>query len=555
LQLAARDLGERGYRELPYLAWALIESARRSGDPALAERAVELAPATPGVLFAASRSAKRPEFAARGLGALLESFPALLWLVVAGGAALGAAILGCAALLQGFAAWRGLPLAGHALGHVGRAHQPAAWPGVLIWLGALALLGGLGAGPAVLLALAGCAGALRLRPGESATAGIGLALAGLALGPGLDLWARAAASLERDGALASAWRVERGHPLPGDEAGLERALARRPGDPLFRLALATARARQGDPEGATSLLASIGAADERPVLRAVEFGLLGAIELTRGHAGRAVEAYERARGAHESAPLLFNLSQAYGRALRLAEQAPAYGAARALDADAIERFTQAAGGDPSRLLMPVNVPASLYVSRALAPSPTAVRLARELRARLFGRRVPEHAWMALPLLGLIAAGLRRGSIARCKRCERTLCAHCSPENRDAATCLRCVRLFEQRQNVDPRVRQEQLQLDRRRQRGLALRAAGVALLVPGLGLLSRGRCLRGALQLGIAALGAALLISPAWVAAPWEVGPFGGWAPLFGGGSLLALAYVAALHQALRLARGREVRA
>jgi hypothetical protein len=253
--------------------------------------------------------------------------------------------------------------------------------------------------------------------------------------------------------------------------------------------------------------------------------------------------------------VLFNLSQAYGRALRLSEQAPTYRAARALDPAAIERFTSAAAGDSNQLLMPVRLPATLYLSRVLEPSAGAARLARELRARLFGRGLPDASWMGLPLLGLIGAGLRRSNIARCRRCERTLCAHCTPENRDAATCLRCVRLFEQRQNVDPRVRQEQLVRDRRRQRVLALSAAGFALMAPGVAALRRGRSVAGANQLLAASLGAALLVSPDWIAAPWDVGPLARWAALFGGLGLLAPAYVAALFQALRLARSREARA
>jgi tetratricopeptide (TPR) repeat protein len=553
LQRAARLLGERGHHELPYVAWALVESSRRSGDADLAERAVALAPYTPVVLFEAGRLWKRPELAARGLAALLRCFPALLWGVVLGGAVLGAGILLVAGVLQLLAALRGLALAGHALGHAAGARQPPAWPGVLIWLAGLAGLAALGAGPAALLALAGCAAALRLRPAESVTAATALVAAGLVLGPGLDLWARAAASLEREGALGSAWRVERGHPLPGDEDLLERALARHPDDALVRFALVTARARAGERELALTLLADARPSD-RPELRAAGLSLYGSLEFAAGNVGRAVEAFEQARAVQEDVAVLFNLSQAYGRALRLTEQAPTYSAARALDPRAVARFGDEAGADPHQLLMPVQLPAGLYLSRALAPSPAAARLARELRARLLGRALPDAAWMALPLLGLIGAGLRRSSIARCKRCERTLCAHCAPENQDAAVCLRCVRLFEQRQNVDPRVRKEQLQLDRRHQRRLALRAAGFALLAPGAESLRRGRCASGSAQLLLAALGAALVASPHFIAAPWDVGPLGHWLALAGGLGLLVPVYLGSFAQALRLARGREVR-
>jgi hypothetical protein len=553
LESAARALGDRGYHELPYVAWALVESARRAGDASLAQRAVELAPESPVVWLEAARVARRPELVLRGLASLPRSFPALLWNTVAGGAGLGGAILLVAAFLQALAALRGLPLAGHVLAHVARAHDPPAWPGVLACLCALALAAAFGAGPLALLALAGCAGALFLRAGEAAGAGIALAAAGLVLGPGLDVWSRAAASLESEGVLGPAWRVERGYALPGDEELLERALERRPADTLVQLALAQARVRAGDVERALALLADVGTS-EAPELAAVRKSLHGALELARGEVGKAVTLLEQARGARASAQVLFNLSQAYGRALRLNDQEPTYNAARALDADAIARFGLDTKGNLHRFLMPVRVPASHYLRRALGPTPGAARLARELRARLLGRALPDPAWMGLPLLGLACAGLRRSSVARCDRCERTLCAHCSPESLNQTRCVRCVRLFESRQNVDARVRQEQLQLDRRRQRRLALCAAGAALLAPGVGALRRGRWLAGAIQLFGLALGAALLLSVRWFAAPWEVGPLAAWLSA-AGPVLVGLAYLSALLQALRLVRGREARA
>jgi len=162
--------------------------------------------------------------------------------------------------------------------------------------------------------------------------------------------------------------------------------------------------------------------------------------------------------------------------------------------------------------------------------------------------------MALPLLGLIGAGLRRGAIARCKRCERTLCSLCSRENRDTAVCVRCVRLFEERQNIDARVRREQLEIDRRRQRMLDLRTGGVALLLPGFGPLLQGRSAAGSLQWLAAASGAALLLLPGWVAAPWEVGPLGLWFAWAGGLGLLAPAWLLAVRQALLVTRRKGAR-
>jgi hypothetical protein len=547
---AAHELGVRG-AEPAYAAWAMLETSRRTQDASLAERAVGLAAETPIVAIEAARIWKRPQFALSAARALAHSFPALLWALVAGGAVLGGALLLWTAGLQAFGAIRGLPLLGHAFAHWIRSPQLVAWAGALLFLAVLAVLAVAGAGPASLLALIGCVSAMRLRPAESVALGLALGVSGLVLGPGLDFWTRAAANLEPRGALASAWRVERGYPLPGDALTLERALEKRPGDALVRLVLAKARVRVGDAARARVLLSEETA--DRPEVRAAQQSLRAALELIDGNIGKAVEEYERARGEHVSAAVLFNLSQAYGRALRLAEQAPTYRAARLLDPHAVERYASAAA-DSQHVIVPVHVPARVYLARALSSSPGASRLAREIRARLMGRLLPDAAWMALPLLGLIGAGLRRSAIARCKRCERTLCADCSPENRDTSVCVRCVRLFEERQNIDARVRKEQLELDRRRQRRLDLRSGGLALLVPGFEPLLRGRCAVGAFQLAAAALGAVLLLSPRWIAMPWEVGPLGVWIAWLGGIGLLAPAYLFGAAQALHATRRKGSR-
>jgi hypothetical protein len=114
-----------------------------------------------------------------------------------------------------------------------------------------------------------------------------------------------------------------------------------------------------------------------------------------------------------------------------------------------------------------------------------------------------------------------------------------------------VRLFEERQNIDARVRKEQLAIDRRRQRRLELRTGGLALLLPGFAPLLGGRCWTGALQLGCAALGTVLLLSARWIASPWEVGPLGIWIAWVGGIGLLTPPLLFGAAQALRASRGK----
>ena len=107
----------------------------------------------------------------------------------------------------------------------------------------------------------------------------------------------------------------------------------------------------------------------------------------------------------------------------------------------------------------------------------------------------------------------------------------------AGTCTRCVRLFVKREHTDPRMRKQQLDLDRRRERRAQVRLAAGALIVPGSADSSRAagcaawsRCSRSDSALG-------LLRAPELLPLPWELGGLGGSAPYAAGLALLAPLY------------------
>ena len=137
VERAHRAFEERGYTQLPVLAWALLDAA---GSPEDLEQIVELAPTTPSVLFEAARRSRDPAQLARSVAALIQSFPGVVWLLTLAGAALGlGAFLAAAwAILIGFL--RTVNLHGHAFGHATAAQDPPSWPGVLLVLSGLALL-------------------------------------------------------------------------------------------------------------------------------------------------------------------------------------------------------------------------------------------------------------------------------------------------------------------------------------------------------------------------------------------------------------------------------
>lgn len=552
IRAAAAVLRAQGHSELPVLAWALLAAARSQQQEELAEFAVELAPRSPGVRFEAARLTRDPRELVAALVALAQDLPGILWLVSLAAMSLLGGLLALALGVCLVAALRGLPLHGHALGHRLRATEPPAWPGVLLCVAGFCVLPLFGVGSALVAATAGALGALRLERDQALRLALVLVALGVTLGLGLERVTPALVAASRESDLIAAWRIDRGEALPGDLASVERASARDPGDLLLRFALATDWKRRGDLAQVLEVLGDPSTSPE-PALRSASFNLRGIARLAEGNLSEAIPAFERARAADETAPVMFNLSQAYGRALLLSEQQSAFAAASSLDDELVNRYLAAEGASVHSVLiqMPLSLP--LYLSRALEQSTESKALARELRERLLGPLEPDRLWMALPLIGALAFLLHRGSVTRCSRCQRPLCAHCSREAMLVGTCTPCVRLFASRETTDPRMRKQQLDLDRRRERHAQIRLALGGLVAPGAADLVERRWLRGAASLVTLGIGLAMLSAPAVLPLPWDLGALGLAAPYAIGALLVAPLYAFGLAQGLgRLSGSRR---
>ncbi len=553
VRAASELMRARGHRELPVLAWALLDVARANDQPDLVELAVELAPGSPGVRFEAARLTHDPLELVASLVALTWDLPGLLWLVALAGMALTGGLLALALGASVAAALRGLPLHGHALGHAMTSQEPPAWPGVLLCIAGLCALPLFGVGVVGLIAAAGALGALRLPKGQTARLALALIALGAALGPGLDRVAPAVVAGARESDLIAAWRIDRGAALPGDLERVERASVRAPDDALFRFVIATDWKRRGDLARVHQVLGDPSTSSEAG-LRAASFNLAGIARLAEGNLNEAVPAFERARSADESAAVMFNLSQAYGRALMLSEQESAFAVASALDDGLVNEYLAAEGASLHSVLIQSPLSLALFLVRALEPGAESRALASELRERLLGPLERDRSWLALPALGVLAFALRRNSVKRCSRCKRPLCARCSREAMAAGTCTRCVRLFVKREHTDPRMRKQQLDIDRRRERFAQVRLAAGALVVPGSADVVEGRWLRGTATLFALGLGFGLLRAPEILPLPWDLGSLGEMAPYATGLALLASLYAVALTQSLgRLATLRRV--
>ena len=523
VETAQRSLRERGYSEMPLLAFALLRKAERvpgiEESRVLVSRAVALAPDTPSVRFKAGLLSWDPTEIAAAARALCQNGPASVWLLALLGGVVGIAALVTASVVLAVAFVRAAPLHGHRFGHLTTAQDPPGWPGILLIISVLAVLPILGLGPIPMVAAAGVLAAMRMRLSEAVHVTLALLAFGLLLGPGLDYWSRLAAIPSSDPVFSAAWRIDRGQPLLHDSDRLLNAVNEHPEDPFLRVALATAWIREGDLDGAeTALAGSLGMAPGP--LQAHASNLKGILHLARGDVDPSIQAFEAAQTMVDSAAVLYNLSQAHGRGLRLINQATYFKQARQLDPDLVGRYTEHQSSNIHRYLIHGEIPLLEYLRRGLRPSPDAAMIAAETRRWTLGARAPDWTWMVLPAFGLLALVLRSSSIGRCARCERPVCRRCAPESSNVVSCARCARLFARAERSDPRVRRRQMELDRRRQRRIACTMASVGLLLPGLARTCEGRVVDGAMRIFLVVVAGLLLFSlSAWPLSPSQVLP------------------------------------
>lgn len=509
---------ERGFEESPVLAWALLSRPDMTADASQIEAALALAPSSPSVRFEAGRLLRSPSEIVQAIASVKNNLPALLWIATVLGAALGAAVLFSTLLICALTFARSLTLHGHALGHALLGKEPPSWPGGLLIVAALALAAVFGVGPVLLMALAGVIAATRL-PAKGATVlAISLSVCGVALGPGVDYWSRVATVSQVDPGLAAIWRADRGGVLPGDRERLERIVAARPDDLAARIGIALLAGREGDLPAARAVLADFQGQGALSLFAQAD-NLRGILHLADGHIGKALNSFQDAGSAGESAAVLFNLSQAYARGVRLLERSGPFESARILDPELINRYARNVGTNIHEFLIWDQIGLDAYAQRVLAPSAVATRYAQGLRSGLLGPRVPDMGWLLLPLFGLLGIALRRTGIHRCTRCDRALCAVCVPNSR-GRSCQRCSRLFARGSRADPRVRAQQLKIESRRSQQRALFRSGLALIVPGAGRALSGRLSGALFSAGVTVLALALLAGDQ-PTVPFELGALG----------------------------------
>lgn len=505
-----------GIWSLDPAARALLHDASLGSPLERAEAAALLAPELPDAALAAARERLATGDVAGGLSGVRAAFAALgrhpeasLWLRASlADAAAQAAIFG--GLL--FLAVAGLGAAAALVTPIAlRLGVPGASAAAL--LGALLLLPAAAGQGAVGVAFA-CA-ALAVARGELATRAAVLAAALLALG-GLHGVAErrdhALAALANDPVGMAALSAERDFATKLDLARLERAV---PHDTLARRALALHLRRAGDAAESDRRFRALltdGEASPEAINNAANS------RFAAGSADEALALYERAARENPSPLMLFNLAQAYGRAILLEEQDLALAQAQALDPHAVHALTEhvaeVGGGGP----VDVAVSAATLLGRGRERVPTG-------GSALARRFAP--GWLGATWLGG-CAGLALALVAGA--------AAAVPVRRLSAgddLYSGIALLLQGREETDPALRMQRLGALRAREARLARLRQAVAWVVPGAAALQAGK--------GMLGLVAALCAAVAWAALrargglvpdPFTAGRTG--ALLFGATALLA---------------------
>jgi len=351
-------------------------------DPALgspaqrAEAAALLAPDLPAARAARARSRMDRGELLPGLAELLaalravpEHLEARLWAeATLLEAAVGVCWLG-GLLFLAVAALLGLP---RLVRELARLHETLPQASRLAMVACLLLLpaalgqGLLGAALA-LAALASSSG------GWSRQAAVALSLALLVLGlhPVLDRAAAARVALAADPVALAAWSAENGLPDAAERARLRRRADR---DPLAARAVALRDKRAGRLDAADARFRSLLAPDSPPELLNNAANVL----LARGELADAIALYQEAAARASSPIVLFNLSQAYGRAVRLDEQDQALAEAQSVDPTRISELTAGLGAISAAVVVDAPLPASRVLARLRDPQ-AAEQLAAGLR--------------------------------------------------------------------------------------------------------------------------------------------------------------------------------
>ncbi len=221
------------------------------------------------------------------------------------------------------------------------------------------------------------------------------------------------------------------------------------------------------------------------------------VRLHLGHMESALELYRRALEVEESPAVLFNLSQAYGRAFEIDQVTRSLGRAQALDSELVTELTRLQGAEPEGFVVDLPLPIAVVRARVFDPE-RGDRLAAALRSHLAPGLLGSSAglafgaWAAVVGAALLVSRNLRPSRS-CRRCGRLVCPRCHSQFGAGEICEACNRLFYQPEHTDRELRLARVNALREREARLDKLAWLASLLLPGVAGVLANRPLRGLL--------------------------------------------------------------
>ncbi len=202
-----------------------------------------------------------------------------------------------------------------------------------------------------------------------------------------------------------------------------------------------------------------------------------------GHLETALELYETASNLEDSPEVLFNLSQAYGRAFNMDALAETLERAQALNGDLVAELTTLQAVEANDFVVDLPLAPGLLWGR-VRNSETGAAIAAEFRQTFapgaLGSNLPATATVfALMFVGSAGLRFRYQPSRMCSRCDHRLCPRCDLDRREGTLCGGCHRLFNDPESTDRSLRVARLAELRKRDERNRRFAVWGSVLVPG----------------------------------------------------------------------------